>query len=395
MDARTAGWRSDLQMLMPGMDAFHPQLDHGVSSDALEAAVDELSALVPELTDDELMVGVLRIVAMVSADGCDGHTGAFVWGNGTYEVTSLPLRLWLFGDDVYVVDALPPYERLVGDRIVAINNHATADVLATIDPIVPRDNQQTVRLLMPRFLLIPEILSGLGLLAAEGAPVHLDLESASFDGLSAEVEPIRMAEYNAWAGGYGLHLPADPGVPYLARIDDALWVTGPDARGTVFAQYNRVEFIGLGELTTALAHPQTTSLVLDIRHNFGGEVSAIEPLITTVSQFAAADAGATYLVTGRNTFSAASLLAARLDAETDVQVVGSAMGGCPNAWGDSEEVALPYSGMRVSVSTVFNVGADSSDMRPTIDPDIPAPLTAEEWARGGDPALDAIRAQLQ
>ena len=45
---------------------------------------------------------------MVSADGCDAHTGAYVWGNGTYPLDSMPLRLWLFDEGVYIVDALPP-----------------------------------------------------------------------------------------------------------------------------------------------------------------------------------------------------------------------------------------------------------------------------------------------
>src|SRR4029453_10568322 len=63
------------------------------------------------------MVGLLRMVARVSAKGRDGHTGAFIWGRGSYPVQSLPLRLWLFSDGLFVVDTLPPYRRLVGSRI--------------------------------------------------------------------------------------------------------------------------------------------------------------------------------------------------------------------------------------------------------------------------------------
>src|SRR5690349_1469001 len=114
---RNAGWRSDLEALVPGMAQLHPNLTHGTSRAALDRAVADLIAQLPEATDDELMVGVLRIVAMVSAKGCDAHTGAFIWGTGKYPVDSLPLRLWLFpngegGDDVVIVDALPPYTDL-------------------------------------------------------------------------------------------------------------------------------------------------------------------------------------------------------------------------------------------------------------------------------------------
>src|SRR4029079_16741876 len=92
---RDAGWRSDLAMLIPAMDRIHPELTHDVSRAALDAAVDDLVATIPDAADDELMDGVLGIVAMVSKKGCDAHTGAFVWGTGTYPVESLALRLVL------------------------------------------------------------------------------------------------------------------------------------------------------------------------------------------------------------------------------------------------------------------------------------------------------------
>ena len=110
---------------------LHPDLTHSTSRAALDRAVADLIATIPSATDDELMVGVLRIVAMVSAKGCDAHTGAFVWGTGTYPVESLPLRLWLFpselGSTLEIVDALPPYQDLIGstiDRIVIARSSA-------------------------------------------------------------------------------------------------------------------------------------------------------------------------------------------------------------------------------------------------------------------------------
>src|SRR5262245_28667802 len=143
---RVAGWQSDLALLVPGMDRLHPNLGHGTPVAELEAAASQLTDAAATLTDDQLLIGVLRIVAMVSAKGCDAHTGAFIWGTGTYPVDSLPLRLWLFDDDVVVVDALAPYQGLIGLRIDTINSHPIAELLASLDPLIPRDNEQTVRL---------------------------------------------------------------------------------------------------------------------------------------------------------------------------------------------------------------------------------------------------------
>src|SRR5829696_1070146 len=113
---RIAGWQADIQTIVPGLERIHPDPFHGTSKADMESAVTTLVGEAPNLTDDQLMAGVAHIAALVSAKGCDGHTGVYVWGPGTYPVESLPLRLWLFGDDVVIVDALPPHQDLIGGR---------------------------------------------------------------------------------------------------------------------------------------------------------------------------------------------------------------------------------------------------------------------------------------
>jgi hypothetical protein len=388
---RNAGWRSDLESLIPAMDRVHPDLTHGVSRPDLDGAIDDLIATIPSATDDQLMTGLLRIVAMVSADGCDGHTGAFIWGSGAYPVDSLPLRLWLFGDEVVIVAALAPYLPLVGTRIDTVDGHPIADVVEALTPMIPKDNDQTIRLLLPRYLLMPQVLRGLGL--AEDGDVTLGLSDAAEATRSVDVAPIPMADYNAWAGPYGLHLPVDPKVQYLARIDDALWWAPQPDGETMFVQYNRVDPLpsaDLAELRDALHQPAIARVVLDLRHNYGGEVSALDPFMNVINDPELDAAGRLFVITGRNTFSAASLLAARLDAETEATFVGEPMGGCPSLYGDSSDVTLPFSGIVVSVAGTFNVGVSANDPRKTIEPEIPIELSREEWAEGSDPALGRI-----
>jgi hypothetical protein len=388
---RDAGWRADLEGLIAAMDAIHPNLTHGTSREALDAAVTELAATIPTATDDELMVGVLRIVAMVSADGCDAHTGAFIWGTGTYPVDSLPLRLWLFGDEVVIVDALAPYQSLVGSRIDTLDGLSIAEVIGEVTPLIPRDNDQTVRLLLPRYLLVPQVLRGLGI-AGDG-DVTLGLTDAAGASQPIDVEPIPMAEYNAWAGPYGLHLPADPDVLYLSRIDEAAWWTRlPDA-DTLFVQWNRADHLPLGTtsgLRDALRQPDVVRVVLDLRHNYGGEVSAMEAMLDLFTDPAVDQPGRLYVITGRNTFSAASLFVARIDRDTEAAIVGEPMAGCPTAYGNSADATLPFSRIVVSVAGMLEIGASADDGRATIVPDIPAELTREEWANGSDPALGLI-----
>ena len=115
--------------------------------------------------------------------------------------------------DVYIVDALPPYEDLIGKSVVS-HRPATqsSEVLAAIDPIVPRDNDQTVRLLMPRFVLIPQIHRGLGF---DPTRPTVRWSSSSASGRrSSMCRSIRSRWANTTSGQArtALHLPEDPDV---------------------------------------------------------------------------------------------------------------------------------------------------------------------------------------
>jgi hypothetical protein len=393
-DARLAGWRSDLDQLLPGMEAIHPDPFHSTPRPALQAAVDELRAEVAGLSDDEVMVGVLRVVALVSADGRDGHTGAFIWGeDSAYPVHSLPLRLWFFADGLYVVDALPPYDDLVGSRVDSIAGRNVADAQAAIEPLVPRDNDETVILLTPRYLLIPEVLHGLRIIDEVGS-VELGLTNAAGARVMQAVEPIPMAEYNAWAGPYGLHLPDDPDVPYLSRTQEVLWWTRLQGTSDLYVQYNRVEDLAstlLDRLRAAAASDEVDRIIVDIRHNFGGQTFAYPPLLRVLTSFGVRSKPL-FVISGRNTFSAACLFAAEVDRETGALFVGEPMGGSPNLYGNARSLVLAYSGLAITVATEYFIRSTPDDERLTIEPDLLVPLTSTDYFAHRDPSLAAIAA---
>jgi hypothetical protein len=373
------------------MGQLHPALDHGTTLDELNGAAADLAARAPTLTDDQLLDGVMRVVAMVSGEGCDAHTGAYVWGDDSYPVDSLPLRLWLFDDGVYVVDALDPYRSLIGSRIETIAGTPTANVITAVEPLIPRDNEWTVRNLTPRYVLIPQVLSGVGIPADTTVTVST-LDPAG-TAATTDVKSIPMSDYNEWAGPYGLHLPADSVVLYLSRMNEPLWWRSLEG-GTLYVQYNQTSFVSelLGDLHDAMTAPGVVRVVLDLRHNTGGEVRAVDDLANLFEQADVAAIDGPYVITGRNTFSAAGLLVARLQADAGATIVGEPMGACPTAWGNARQFELPFTGIDVSVATELEIGVAEDDARDTIEPDIAAPLTVSDWAAHRDPALEAIQA---
>jgi hypothetical protein len=257
---------------------------------------------------------------------------------------------------------------------------------------VPRDNEETVRLLLPRFLLLAEILRGLGL--ADDGPVTLGLDDGTGGGATTvDLEPISIKEYNQWAGEYGLHLPANPDVLYLSRIDDVLWWQLLDDGETLYVQYNRTDNLPaqqFQDLGAAMRDPAVARVVLDLRHNFGGELHALDPLVALFQDPSFDQPGRLVIATGRNTFSGGSIVVARLDRDTAGEIVGEPMGGCPTFWSDPATLDLPWSGIEVGVADDVAIGVDAADTRHGILPDVPIALTLDDWRDGIDPILNSI-----
>ena len=90
------------------MQKRHANLFHSVSREKFLAAVADLDARIPKLQRNEIIVGLMRIAAMVG----DGHTRVDPRKDMKFGFPSLPLRLYLFDDGLYVRAAAPEYAQL-------------------------------------------------------------------------------------------------------------------------------------------------------------------------------------------------------------------------------------------------------------------------------------------
>ncbi len=125
-------------------------------------AVDQLYERIPSLARHQIVIGLLRILAMVG----DSHTRPEIggiadvqkWGYRVY-----PLRLYLYSDGLFVQAAAPEYRDAVGARVLKIGNMTGDEALRKVNEIVPRDNEMTLKYLAPKFLVIPEALHALGI----------------------------------------------------------------------------------------------------------------------------------------------------------------------------------------------------------------------------------------
>ena len=388
--ARDAGWVADLERLVSAREEFHPDPWHGIARDEYVGAVRSVTERVPELTDAQLLVETVRLAAMPTWAGRDGHGGIHPWGEGEHDAHLYPLRLYAFADGIFVVDALPPYRDLIGDELTHIGGHPAADVLAAVEPLVPRDNHMQVLSHGPRLMVTAEILAGLGLIDDPALPLPFAFEG----GGQLPVAPVPMTAYERWAGGhFTLTLPPRPaGAAWLSRLEEASWFEWRPDTGTLYIQYNVVMGrmpSAIDEVERRLTEGDLERIIVDVRHNGGGDNTTYAGFVRVLTT-ADASGVPVYLVVGRQTFSAAGNFVTELEQTTGAILVGEDLGASPNQYGDAITVPLEHSGLIFRVAPRWMVASDPDDPRVTIEPDIRIELTSDDYFGDADPVLDAI-----
>lgn len=375
----------ELANLVEVLERTHPDPYHGLPRAEFIAALDAFEAAVPAMAPEEATVELMRIWAMLSLEGRDGHQFALPTAEASGPF--LPIRVYEFAEGVFVTGAAPPHEDLVGARITAVGSTPIEEVLAAIEPLVPRDGPATVPAFRPFFFLRTDVLRGLGIV--DGGPVAVEVER---DGRTetVDLEPIALDEWNAWGDGLGMQqLPADDRVPYLA--DPAPFTAELLDDGVAYVRYRAVGHPDVAAVDGWFDAGEATSLVLDLRQNPGGDNTTYGPLLALVRDVAATGQGAVTVLIDRVTFSAAANLATEIEARTNARFVGEPMGGGLNFWDDVRRLrleALPMP-MEVAISVRYWQFADPEDPRLTIEPDIAVEVTAADFFAGHDPALEA------
>ena len=382
----TRGPDSDLAMLVRTLEATHPEPYHAVEREEFIGALDAYEAALPTMTASESAVELMRIWAMLSRER-DGHQFALPSAAADF---MLPIRAYEFEGELYVTDAREPNENLAGTRVTAIGGMPIDEVLAAVEPLVPRDGPATVPTFRPVLLLRTVVLEGLGIVEPD-APVALTVESADGTARTVELGPISREDHTDWAGPFGLfHLPHDPDVAYLADTESFTMHELDDGR-TLYLRYRFVEGPDVDAAESLVRSGEMDRLILDLRQNPGGNNTTYGPLLRLVQAFATDHPGATTVLTDRVTFSAAANLATEVEQSTDAVFMGEPMGGGLNFWNDVSWVdlrTLPIP-MRLAVSTRYWQFATPDDPRLTIEPDVAFPVTAEDYLAGRDPVLEA------
>jgi hypothetical protein len=393
--AAVPGAASDVRLLAEQMESLHPDLFATVSRARFGSAVNSLAGRASTLSENELLVELMRIAAL-PGNG-NGHTGIFPGDPGhSRQMHLYPLRLYTFPDGTYVVDEQGNVG-LVGARLIAVGGIPYAEVAKRVRPLVPHDNESSWKGLLPHYVLSAEVLDGLGI--ADGlSPLEFAFTQAG-QSKSVALSPISVQAYvSAFAdphyGHYPSILPRHAPVPmYLTKLGRDIWFQTIASGRAVFVGYNAVQPIAAAfvrRLQAAARKPKVRRVIVDLRLNGGGNNTTYGSLLAALQERSINRGRRLFVLIGRATFSAAANFAADVDRSTKAIFVGEPTGGGVKIYGDAVPFLLPRSGIEARVAARYwDFGKGARDRRLAVNPDRTVSVAVADFLAGRDPVLAA------
>jgi hypothetical protein len=413
-------WRGAIDAIVLDLETVHPnafgKIDHAV----FRAQADALKSALPALTEEQRIARAMQLVSLVG----DGHTQLSpdrpdfaLW---------YPIRLYEFTDGYFVTAAYKSDADLAGSQILKINGKPVEQVVNDVRSLMGSDNYFDRKEHLFAFHNAM-LMKGLGYAATDGSlkitaklrsghvverslrahrsndPRYRENDSTLEWRFSSEVYGPPFGNLEDWRTAYR-------GLPTIAyRTDDKtrpahlvfrrpLVAFGIPKRDAYYIQVNGVGDWGdkkferffrdaLGEVDAQ----RPTSLIIDLRYNFGGDGSKVPGMIHQfIKREDSPPWGHLYLLTGRKTFSAALMAMAAFIDHTRVSIIGEPAGAPLDSFGDPTTIELRSVGVELEVSTLWHQLEDAGARYAIMPVDVPAPFSFADYESGRDPAVDAI-----
>ena len=388
--SREEGFRHDLQFFLHEAKRIHYAPFRLTSEAELDALAERLSADIPQLSDDQIFVRMMAIVARLG----DGHSQI---GRGGKRAR-LPVHFFRFPEGLYISAALPAQADLVGAKVIKIGDRPADEAWKLMAEITSRDNPMTVLSFVPMLLGSPAILRGLGIASGDG-PVPLEIEDTAGQTRRVELAALEIERNEkSWVSAVA---GCDKPLPLSLRSRSKTYSFEllSDQR-LLYCQLNGIGIDKEKTLTdfcknlfAAAERPEVEALVIDIRYNGGGDTFTNPPLITGILRSDKLNRpGNLFVIIGRHTFSAAQNTTSELERRTQAILVGEPTGSSPNFIGESLHIPLPYSGWGFSASDLWWQHSMAMDYRTWTPPHLYAPPTAAAYRAHVDPSMEAIAA---
>lgn len=339
----------------------------------------------PNLNKEQILCEYLRLIASIQ----DGHSS--LSADDRYrEFGYLPITAEWFGDELHIIRAHPTYAPLLGGKITAVNEIPIQEVLQKLKPLVPHANVERFKKFSPYYLHLPGLLYGLGI-SQQADKATFSVSFPNGQVLDMQVSTQEEVPLTGYLNREELPL-------YLKDQDKAYWFTYFEKEELLYLNINRVTSMKEESIWSFCdrlfrfveEHP-IQKFVVDIRENGGGNMAYAAQLWNGIIKSKKINApGRLFVITGHKTFSAAIVLASRLEQRSNAIFVGERVCDHPIHPGDSKNFELPNTGIKVKLSQLFHETSFFQDERTSIEPDIAIFNPFQYYAEGRDKVMEYI-----
>jgi hypothetical protein len=391
--SRDDGWRYDLAYLVAEIKRLHFYYRREPLPPSFDDQVQALKENIPKLSDQAILVEFQSL--QVQAGGAHTILSPIDAKRGASR--QLPVHFYLFSDGLYIINAPDEQKQWIGARVLKFGDTSTDVAIHKVEALIPRDNPMTLLYRAPMYLTFSDMLKVLGIIP-DGAEVPLTVEDRMGHQQQIVVKS-RPGERDQPKKLIPSRLPQSPPAPlYLKNVRDLYWFEHLADQDVVYFQFNQVHDKGdesikqfALRLQTFLDEHMIHDLIVDLRHNSGGDGGLLVPLLRTLIHFDTTRRNPKlFVITGRNTFSAAQNFIGQIERNTNAVFAGEPSSSRPNVIGEVAAIQLPFSGARGSVSSRYFETYDYDDARMWIAPTIPETLSSQAYFSNEDPVLDAI-----
>ena len=396
-------WRTDLQYFKQLIHSKYSNLFYNVTAQQFDSAIAAIDRKIGSISDLQMNVEFAKLVAMFKI----GHTAVRqrlgTENNLTPWVHPIPVKFYLFSDGLYIKSISAKYKEALGGKVVKIGNTDVAAALQKIRPVIAFENEQGFKSLLPNALNVPEYLYTTGI---TDDPGKVDITYTK-DGQQKNI--IIAAEEMVVANNHGIAASSDYIDAYdkLNTAQAPLWLKETKklryfeyipATKTVYVRHSAVQdepnetvAAFFAKVFKFIDSADADKFILDIRMNGGGNNYLNKPVITGIIQAKKINQkGKFFIITGRETFSAAQNLTNELEKYTEAIFVGEPTSENVNFWGDNRLEILPNSKLNIFLSWLWWQNLDPRDKRKWTAPQLAADLSFADYKNGIDPSMNVI-----
>lgn len=388
--SREETWVNDLNYLQKRIAEMHYALNDVISEDDFNKVFDVLISSINILSDEQIVVEIMKIMGSLGS----GHNFIIPTSPKVGALKKLPVQLYQFNDGMFIVDAKEGFEKWIGYQVESIGNIPIEKALEKTNVVNARDNDMQTLWQGPYFLTMPDVLKGLGIIENENH-VILTLRDSIGKSKKEIMEPVNW-NFTGFPKTPPLRKGSQP--LYLSKMNDIYWYESILEDQAIYIQFNSVQSKDdqplddfTLEINNQIDQKKTQFLILDLRHNSGGNGAIRNHMLKLLIQFEAKNPeGKIFVLMGRRTYSAAQNLLTEISTQTNAILVGEPSSSRPSFIGEAGWFQLPYSGLLGIIASQYHKSSESEDFRNWIAPHIPVSISSIDYFAGNDKALNII-----